>query len=111
MRGAHRVAYELANGPIPKGEGYHGTCVCHRCDNPGCVNPAHLFLGTSSDNAIDMTQKGRQHKAKLQVEQIAAIRHLGNEGHLHREIAERFGISREAISQVLRGERWGHVKE
>ena len=51
---AHRVAWELANGPIPD-----GLLVCHRCDNPPCCNPEHLFLGTKSDNALDQIGKGR----------------------------------------------------
>jgi hypothetical protein len=65
MRKAHRVAWELANGPIPAGAGAHGTCVLHRCDNPSCVNPDHLFLGTNADNARDRQAKGRTASANL----------------------------------------------
>lgn len=65
---AHRVAWILTYGPIP-----NGLLVCHKCDNPGCCNPYHLFLGTSKDNQIDSARKGRQ-AAKLTEEDVLKIR-------------------------------------
>lgn len=56
---AHRFSWQNSFGEIPQGDGYHGTCVCHHCDNPACVNPAHLFLGSMQDNVDDMMAKGR----------------------------------------------------
>jgi hypothetical protein len=63
---AHRVSWVLHNGDIPEGEGWHGTVVMHKCDNPKCVNPEHLMLGTQSDNVKDMIVKNRKVAGEFQ---------------------------------------------
>lgn len=60
FKSTHRFSYELNVGEIPKGEGHHGICVCHKCDIKSCVRPDHLFLGTMMDNMHDMIRKGRK---------------------------------------------------
>jgi hypothetical protein len=110
---AHRVSWEMANGPIPKGRGYHGTCVLHRCDNPPCVNPAHLFLGTSGDNMADKTQKGRQSKGDGFINSkltAVAVREILASVETGVTLARRFGVKPPAISKVRRGHGWKHVK-
>lgn len=117
---AHRVAYKITYGPIPA-----GLHVCHRCDNPPCVRPDHLFLGTPAENMADAAQKGRaasgersgpqkhpermprgeKHaSAKLTDAQVQEIRRLAEETSLsQREIAARFGVTPSNISYIVNG--------
>jgi hypothetical protein len=111
-KGAHRFSYERYKGNIPE-----GIYVCHHCDNPGCVNPDHLFLGTPLDNMQDMIKKGRDRKAKgetsgthkLKEKDIKNIRKLSKEGKNYKEISEIFGIHRSTVGQIVRNERWKHL--
>ena len=91
---AHRISYELHFGPIDD-----TACVLHHCDNPPCVNPVHLFLGTRLDNMIDKMLKGRSNVCKLSVDQVTAIRQSKL---TCRELATRFGVSFQNISQIRR---------
>lgn len=103
--GTHRFSWELANGPIPS-----GLFVCHHCDNRRCVNPSHLFLGTHRDNMQDAARKGRtmhgeQHyAAKLTDAEVAEMRRLRTEeGVLHKDLAERFGVHQQHVEKILAG--------
>jgi len=111
-RYAHRVSWELANGPIPEGDGHNGTCVLHRCDVPLCCNPAHLFLGSHSENMADMKAKDRGNhgesngRSKLTEAQVVEIRaSTGSQ----RAIAARFGISQMQVSNIRSGQSWAHL--
>ena len=104
-KGAHRCAWEMTFGAIPKGQS-----VLHSCDNPGCVNPSHLFLGTHDDNMADAVAKGRYRRArprrrKLTTEQVLNIRQrvaIGQRGTAN-AVAREFGVSRAYISRLMRG--------
>lgn len=108
-RAAHRVAWELVNGPIPSGPGWHGTCVCHRCDNKRCVNPAHLFLGTQTENLKDRDQK-RHGNVKLTDEDVALLLKM-SASKSYIELAEHFGVGRRYVHKLLSRERRTHLGE
>jgi hypothetical protein len=94
---SHRVSWKITNGPIPE-----GLNVLHRCDNPACVRPDHLFLGTQIDNIKDMVKKGRQWK-KLTDKQVVEIRQKYAHGDvLQRELAENYNVSRDHICDIVR---------
>jgi predicted XRE-type DNA-binding protein len=111
MRLAHRVAYTIHRGEIPAGK-----YVCHRCDNPGCVNPDHLFVGTQADNMGDAKAKGRHahgesnNYAKLTVKKVKRIRELWATGQITQvELGRAFGVTGAAINHVVQGHTWQHV--
>src|SRR3990172_5802510 len=107
---AHRVSYELQNGPTPQGQ-----CVCHHCDVKLCVRLDHCFTGTNADNAADRHRKGRtvfgeEHgMAKLTVEMVREIRDLRHAGVTSRELGVRYRIHPAYVNQVVRRDRWLHV--
>jgi hypothetical protein len=108
---AHRMAYELANGPIPA-----SAVVRHTCDNPPCCNPAHLLVGTHADNSHDAVVRGRTARgervasSRLKAVQVIEIRRLRREGWTQVELAERFNVGRMAIRGVISGKTWQHVE-
>ena len=111
MQYSHRVAYQLYVGEIPA-----GMCVCHHCDNKGCVNPAHLFLGTQAENMLDCKNKGRgvhpdnsgekNGRAKLTEAQVVEIRVRYSEGDTQSNLAKEFGVTQTAISHIVCGRNW-----
>lgn len=106
---AHRYSYELAYGPIPD-----GLFVCHQCDNPICINPAHLFLGTNTDNMQDAVQKGRiaygerNGNSKLTKANVRAIRAdtISTQSDLGRE----YGVSEGTIRNIKTSRSWGWLR-
>lgn len=93
-------------------------CACHTCDNPKCVNPYHLFLGTRADNNADMVKKKRNKSArgqgvnhsKLTEDKIEVIRAMYASGHKQTEIAKKFGVTGHNISNIVRRKTWKHVQ-
>lgn len=124
---AHRFSWTLHYGPIPD-----GMFVCHHCDNPPCVRPEHLFLGTHQDNVDDMFKKGRGKRAtgeshgthtrptsrpwgerhglhKITADEARAVRARVLMGEMQCTVAAAFGISQTQVSRIMRGTRWKHL--
>ncbi len=110
---ASRLSYQFNVGSIPA-----GMFVCHRCDNPPCVNPTHLFLGTHTDNMHDCSLKGRclsprgeaHLKAVLTENQVSAIRtEFARGGITKAALARKYGVSPTAISGLILHKTWRHV--
>lgn len=107
---AHRVSYELHNGAIP--EGLH---VLHKCDNPPCCNPNHLFLGTRLDNIEDRTKKGRSARgenvntARLHTADVLKIRELHRAGITCAELARMYHIGESTARSIVKYRSWKHV--
>ncbi len=126
---AHRVSYFIANGSFPNNKPH---CL-HSCDNPGCVNPSHLYAGTPLENARDRTEKGRHNaprgdahysrvnpermvhgeahrSAKLTKDKVLEIRRAYDAGGVfQRELGQRFGVARGVISRIILRKIWKHV--
>jgi hypothetical protein len=104
---AHRWSFKNYVGDIPK-----NIKVCHLCDNPSCVNPSHLFLGTDKENSLDRDRKNRtakglkNGKSVLSEEQVFFIRKSSLS---ERQIAKVIGVSRGTVNAVRSGRTWGHL--
>ena len=114
---AHRAAWIITNGKIPK-----EMNICHHCDNPMCVNPSHLFLGTQKDNVQDCKNKGRFNKEKgedrynatlkesdiIEIRRRYVPRSKENSGV---KLAKEFGVGHSMISAIIKKTRWKHVQK
>lgn len=109
---AHAVSYAITHGPIQP-----GMSICHRCDNPPCVRPDHLFIGTQSDNAIDMFSKGRATRSRgvdranavLSEDDVRHIKEAATYRGLIKDLASEYGVSTTTIRKIRTGKKWSHI--
>lgn len=114
MAAAHRVSFEVHRRVLRPGE-----MVLHRCDNPQCVNPGHLFTGTQVDNMNDMHSKGRgpnqkgvlNGNSKLNEDAVREIRRAHSVGESKRGLGRRFGVTMTTITRIVRRVHWGSVTD
>lgn len=111
----HRLSFEIHYGPVPD-----GLDVMHSCDNPPCVNPAHLSAGTRLANIRDCIRKGRashhnpargtrQHLARLTDADVVKARKMRAKGMIYQEVARHFGVAKSTIMAAIKGTTWSHV--
>lgn len=110
---AHRYSWELHNNQqVPD-----GMSICHKCDNPECTNPLHLFVGTHQENMDDMMAKGRrppitgtrQWKCRFTEEQVIDIRSMHTDGHSRKEICDKYNANSSIIGKIVNGKLWRHL--
>jgi hypothetical protein len=110
---ASRLAYELTYGTLPS-----NIMACHKCDNPPCCNPNHLFPGSNSENQRDMVAKNRgnkahgeaQPKAKLTAAVVIEIRKLRDQGYTQDRLSQIFGVGQTTISTIVQRKTWKHIQ-
>lgn len=113
---AHRFAYKDRVGTIPE-----GLVICHKCDNRGCVNPEHLFVGTQGDNIADMYAKNRNNngdtkgslngRAVVSEKQVLEMREAYRKGISMAEIARSFGTSETQTARIVKKQSWKHIQD
>ncbi len=107
---ASSFSYELHNGPL-----LDDQMACHTCDNPPCINPAHLFPGTFVENMQDMVNKGRSLRGeahnmrRLTESQVREMRRLASAGELQANIADMFGVTFQHVSAIVLRKKWSHI--
>ena len=118
---AHRASWIINIGPLPEGEGWHGTCVLHHCDNPACVNPDHLFIGSNQDNVDDMNRKGRavhpptyrgESHPLSKVTECAVMqirKYYAAGGCTQKWLASIYGVNHTQISAIVNRKVWRHI--